>query len=215
MTIVLPTDLDLAKACAGTYEPSAVPQWQDAMKLVHVHLSVIDGVHVIAWEGTTDWQEWIFSDFMALSIPLFEHASLGPLHLGLARDVLSVSPAIIAYLENLGWPPYVNTGHSKGAGEALIFHGVMKERGHPPLRTRAFEPPHIGTEALRTYLGGEDIVETATHNHYGRDIVTLVPWDLLVWTSVVERTVLTVPDTYDIPTKHRIPAVIAALEGGQ
>lgn len=198
----------LATACAGCYA-GATPQWEDALKTVHVYLSEVDGVHTFAFEGTTDWQEWII-DFMALEVPVMGYPFLGPVHLGLMRDVLAVEPRIYQYLRVNGWPPYYVTGHSKGAGEAILFTALMKQQGHPPLACRAFEPPQVGGHVLRDYLSDVDVQWTCTVNGHGRDIVTRVPFGP-TWSHVNDPVLLTVPDDYDIGTQHRIPAVIAAL----
>lgn len=196
-------------AAASTYAVGAVPVWQDDVDVVHVFLSEINGMHCLAWEGTHTFWEWVV-DFMAIEVPIFSHPQLGPVHLGMARDVMSVIRPISSTLESLGWPPYLNTGHSKGAGEALIFHGVMKALGHPPLATRAFEAPRIGSSIMRAYVADQDIIQTATHNYHGTDIVTkVVPGP--TFTDMRDPMILTVPDSYDIPQKHEIPAVLAAL----
>jgi hypothetical protein len=200
--------LPYALACQATYDPTAIPQWQDEMKLVHVYLSIVNGIHTVAWEGTHDFQEWIV-DFFALEIPVFNHLQMGPVHAGFMRDVFAVYQPIAAYFESLGWPPYDNTGHSKGC-EAILFHGVMKQLGHPPRKTVAFESPRMGTSILRDYLADQDITQTATHNYHGTDLVTRVPFGP-TWVDVREPIELIVPDADDIPTKHEIPAVVAAL----
>ncbi len=201
-------DLSLAEACAGTYVLGVVPQWTNHMRTVHAFLSMIDGVHVVAFEGTTDLQEWLV-DFLALPEPFYT-PEYGPTHFGITETMLSVSDSIEAYFAGLGFPPYYVTGHSKGAGEAILFHAEMKRRGHPPIATRAFEPPLVGSRRLRDYLSDQDVKWTSTVNAHGRDIVTQVPFGDL-WTHVNDPILLTVPDDYDIPTKHRIPAVVAAL----
>ena len=109
-----------------------------------------------------------------------------------------------------GYPPYDNVGHSKGGAEAPLFHGLMKERGHPPRRTVAFEPPRVGTQIFADYMAGEDYTQTQTVNSDGADIVTLV----LPLPAIYTRPpiVLTVPDGYDVATKHRMPGVIGGLK---
>lgn len=202
--------LPYALACAGTYEASAIPQWQDELKTVHVYLSMIDGVHCIAWEGTTDWEEW-FIDVMAAEVPMFGHLRLGPIALNWARDVLTVIDQIDAYLKSLNYPPYDNTGHSKGAAECLLFHGFMKDRGHAPRHTFAFEAPRVGTSILRDFMAADLIDQTVTVNTHGKDIVTQVPWGP-TYVDMRDPLMLFVPPTYDIATKHKIPAVIQALQ---
>ncbi len=178
------------------------------MKTVHVFLSMLDGIHTVAWEGTTDLQEWMV-DFLALPNPFYT-IEYGPTHFGITETMFSVVDAIDAYFKSLGYPPYLNTGHSKGGGESIVFHAEMKRRGHPPLLTRAYEPPQVGGKELRDYLGDQDIKWTATVNVHGRDIVTQVPFGD-PWMHVNDPILLTVPDTYDVPTKHRIACIVAAL----
>jgi hypothetical protein len=202
-------NLRLAEAAAGTYTCAEPAQWHDAVDVVHVWLSMIDGVHCLAWEGTHTWEEWIV-DFMALEVPFFADEVLGPVHLGMMRDVMAVIDPIYTYLASIGLPPYLNCGHSKGAGEAILFHAAMKARGYPPLATRAFEPPQVGGHVLRDYLSGEDIVWTATTNVHGRDLVVQVPFGP-TWSHTSDPLLLTVPDSLDIPSKHMMASVLAAL----
>src|SRR5579863_7536443 len=119
--------LPYAQACAGSYDPNAVAAFHDEAGVVHVYLSEIDGIHTFTFEGTHDWQEWVV-DFVALEVPMLNHAQLGPVHLGMMRDVLAVYKPIMAYLEGLAWPIYDICGHSKGAGEALLLAGVMLQQ---------------------------------------------------------------------------------------
>ena len=207
-----------ADVAASTYAADAVPAFQDDVRTVHVYTSKINDMTCFAFEGTTTFWEWLI-DFMAFKIP-FRHVACGPVHLGLMRDVMSVKRQIVAFLDAEGNPPYLVTGHSKGAGEAILFHAEMKSMGYPPLYTWAFEPPRVGTHLLRDYLADEPIGWTATHNYHGTDIVTRVPSDdpliplpdvFLPWREIDNGTELIVPDDLDIPTKHRILAVLAAL----
>ena len=94
-----------------------------------------------------------------------------------------------------------------------IVAAEMKRRGHAPQFVAAFEAPHVGGSKLRAYCADIPGAETSTVNSHGRDIVTIVPWatPILDWMSVKDRLSLPVPDIYDVVTKHRIPAVIDAL----
>ena len=201
--------LPYAQACAASYDPLATAAFQDEAHVVHVFLSEIDGVHCFTFEGTHDFAEWIV-DFICVEVPLFNHAQLGPVHLGMMRDVLAVYRPIMAYLESLGWPEYDLAGHSKGAGEALIMTGVMKQQGHPPRKTVALEAPRIATSIMRAYVADLDITQTATQNVHGKDLVTQVPFG----SSYVDMRAplpLIVPDSDGIPAKHEIAAVLAAI----
>ena len=187
-----------------------MPQWRGSPDTGFVYLSMIGGVHCLAAEGTHDLEEWL-QDFMCAEVEVFDHPKLGPVHMGIWSDVARLLLPIAGYLQGLGWPPYDVTGHSKGAGWALLFHAAMKDLGHPPRRTIAFESPRVGTSVLRDYLNAERICQTCTFNEHGKDIVTQVPWGD-GYCDVREPLILDVPDDLDIAGKHRIPAVIAALE---
>jgi hypothetical protein len=204
--------LPLAASCESAYQLGIKPQWTDALGVVHVFLSTIDGVHTVSWEGTTDPQEWLV-DFLAFRNP-FNSPAYGPTHFGLTQTMLSVADAIEAYLASLGFPPYYNAGHSKGGGEAILFHAEMKRRGHPPLATRVFEPPQVGGTVLRDYFADQDFGWTCTVNAHGRDMVTQVPLLFNSWCHESDPLLLTVPDDYSALTKHLMPAILAALAPG-
>ena len=201
--------LPLAEAAAACYAPGATPTWQSEFRLVHVFHSVVLDTNCFAFEGTTDLAEWAV-DFFALQVPVFDHPILGAVHAGFLLDVEAVIGNIIAKMSSLGWPPFYVTGHSKGAGEAILCHALLKALGHPPLATRAFEPPRVGSEKLKAFLADDDLIWTQTWNADGADLVTLVP-DGPTWCHDGTRLRLEVPDAYGIAEKHRIPAVLEAL----
>lgn len=200
--------LPYAQACAASYDPHAVAAFTDEAKVVHVFLSEIDGVHCFTFEGTHDFAEWIV-DFCCLEVPMFNHAQLGPVHLGMMRDVLAVYRQIEMTLIP-GFVPYDICGHSKGAGEALILAGVMKQLGKPPRKVVALEAPRIGTSIMRDYVADLDITQTATENAHGKDLVTQVPWGPS-YVDMRQPLSLRVPDADSIPAKHEIAAVLAAI----
>jgi hypothetical protein len=202
--------LPLAQAAAACYANDAVFAWQNELKLAHVLHTTVNGVNTFAMAGTMDVQEWLV-DLLAMPVPVAAHPQLGDVHAGFLIDVEgAVRDCIVPTMEKLGWPPFYLTGHSKGAGEAILAHGLLKALGHAPLATRAFEPPSVGGGDLVAFLAGEDLVWTQTFNASGDDIVTLVPKGPTWWRppSLVR---LPVPDTDDWVTKHKIPAVLAAI----
>lgn len=201
--------LPYALACQATYDASAVAAFQDEAKVVHVFASEIDGTHCLAFEGTHDFEEWIV-DLVCVEVPMFGHAQLGPVHLGMMRDVLAVYRSIMDFLAAAGWPPYDITGHSKGGGEALLLSGVMKQQGHPPRKVVALEAPRIGTGIMRDYVADLDIEQTATQNAHGKDLVTQVPFGPS-YVDMREPLPLIVPDALSIPQKHEISAVVTAI----
>jgi len=204
--------LPFALACANTYDANNKPKFENLLKTVHIFESEIDGILTFAWEGTSDKLEW-FIDFLAIDVRDFVHPELGPIHFGFWTDLLSIMPILKEYLEHKGWPEFYNTGHSKGAAEAILFHAMMKADGHAPKATYAFEPPRVGTQQLLDYLKDEPIFWTKTVNIHGPDKVCTVPFHIkgFDYLDLPNPLVLTVPDAYDIATKHRIPAVIEAI----
>lgn len=213
-------EIDLAAACAATYQAPQAPLFTGRDNRVHVYLSMIDGVHTFAHEGTTAWDgrtslpEW-FIDFDATPSES-PGSAYGLVHQGIMLDVLSVVDQIEAYLAGLGWPEYDLCGHSKGAGEVTLEAAELKRRGHPPGSVRAFEPPQVGGLALRDYLSSIDYAWTATINKDGRDVVTRVPEGLQLpyfsdWSHINDPILLVVPDSYDLPAKHQITTVQEAL----
>jgi len=200
---------DLAKAAAGTYTGDT-PQWSNYSRTVHVFLSMVNGVHTIAFEGTSDFREWVI-DFMAFEVPRVNHPVYGMVHEGFLHTVTGVIGQIDDYLKGLGYPPWYLTGHSKGAGEALIMAAEMKSRGHPPNALVVFEPPQVGGAALRDYLSSLNPTWTATVNSHGRDIVTQVPFGPS-WCHANDPLLLRVRDGYSPLVKHRMAAVQEALD---
>ena len=208
-----PILLPLGQASADCYAPGAIPTWQSSLRLVHAFHSLVRvenaWFNTIAFEGTTDWQEWMV-DFFASQIPVIEHPTLGFVHAGFLLNVQAVFGGIVKELGALGWPPFYVTGHSKGAGEAILAAGLLKVLGHPPLAVRAYEPPRVGGPVLAAYLADQDLAWTQTYNADGSDLVTLVP-DGPSWKHDERCVRLQVPDTYGIVQKHLIPAVIEAI----
>lgn len=166
----MPTDLDLALACQATY--SGAPQ-QFGTDVCHVYVSTApDGTQVLAFEGTSDTAEWGI-DFEA--VPLeergFNHLKLGYIHMGWWLDVVSVYHDLLDWLDNQRGP-VACTGHSKGAGEALIFAALATTYGFKWARVSTFGTPHPGMlNGLLTGTPGADYRNR-------QDPVPLVPWYL-------------------------------------
>jgi hypothetical protein len=205
------------EAAASTYVAGAVPFFSNG--LVQVYLSELEGKPCFSNEGTHDTVGWMV-DFLAAPIKLHAHPIFGPVHAGFFSDAMAASIAITAYLSSQNWPDYYLSGHSKAASEVIAEHAIMKDAGHPPLATRAFEPARAGGPQLEAFLKGEDIVWTRTINSRGVDLVTDVAWGTILtiplnpsvcWSHIGDPVMLVVPDSYDIPQKHEIPAVLAAV----
>lgn len=205
-----PLLVPLAQAAFNCYALDGVPTFQNELRTCHVFESRVGGRPCFAFEGTIDIQEWIV-DLCAFEVPVFNHLRLGPVHLGFWLDIEPVLDDIENRLQELGWPAYYLTGHSKGGGEAILAHGALKARNHGPLATRVFEPPCVGSAVLARYLVGDNIMWTQTFNEEGDDIITLLPGGP-TWAQVGVRQRLIVPDTYSIAEKHRMEGVMTGLD---
>lgn len=202
--------LTYAMAVSSCYDDTAVPYWQDSAKLSHVFIVEIDGVPCFVFDGTLDWQEWVFRDFDAFPVPITGHPRLGDLHDGFARGALEFLPVALQYLAENNVAVFDVVGHSKGAGESAILAGLLKDAGRAPRCVRLFEPPMVGGDMLKAFLADIDIVATQTYNDDGADLVTEVP--PIGFVQLVEPIRLAVPNGDSLATKHKMPAVIAALQ---
>jgi len=201
--------LPYAQIMAAIYADDSAPQFVNELKTFHGFVrEAPDGLPTISVEGTTDIVEWMV-DIFCVEVPVATYRDLGPVHAGMMADVLSVIDQIEAWIRGDGRPFRIN-GHSKGAGEGLLLAGALKNRGLVASQVIAFEAPRIATTDLRAYLAGIDIVQTATHNVHGTDIITQVPFGP-TYVDMRAPGLLTVPDSFDIPTKHRIAGVLAGL----
>ena len=206
-----PLLIPLAKASADCYATDVVYSWENINKTAHLLHTVVNNTNTFAFCGTLPKVDEWEVDFFAIPISVEDHPQMGDVHAGFLLDAqVAVVEYIAPKLESLGWPPFYLTGHSKGAGEAPLAAGELKAIGHQPIAIRLYEPPMCGGAALLTYLSDIDILWTQTYNNDGVDIVTLVPFGES-WKHNGSLLQLKVPDSYDIPTKHRIPAVQAAL----
>ena len=211
------TTLALARAANDCYNPTTVPwaigeltTWQVYKSVIPSPLDPANQHPCYAFEGTNNGLQWII-DLSAEEVVLWDHPTMGPVHLGMACSALAAAEAIAADLRALGWPSYYITGHSKGAGECQIAAAFLTMLGHAPLAMVMLEPPLVAGPALDKLLALTDCRWTQTFNAAGNDIVTTVP----PWPNFNQRGTLIrlqVPDSYDIGTKHRSPAVLAALE---
>ena len=205
-----PDLLTYAHVVSACYDDSSQPTWQDPEKLTHVYKTVVNGIVDYNFQGTLDLAEWVNRDFDAIGLESFEHPTFGLIHDGFARGALAMVPLIVADLKASGTRIFTISCHSKGAGEGQIAAAELKCLGYPPTAVYLFEPPRAGTSTLKDYLADIPLFATQTFNANGADLVTEVPpWP---WVDVVDLERLQVPDADDIATKHKIPAVIAALE---
>lgn len=202
--------LPLAKASFSCYDDNVNFAWQSKLKLAHVLRTQVDGTLTFAFAGTMGAAEWVV-DLLAIPIPLLCHPRLGTVHAGFYMDAnAAVTEFILPTLMSLGFPSYYLTGHSKGGGDAVMAHALLKDVGHPPVSTRVFEPPRVGGPKLKEFLSGDDLHWTQTRNRHVTDIVTLVPFGPM-WEQPTAPVILTASDDDDLASLHRMPQVIASL----
>lgn len=204
--------MPLANAANDCYVTGAIPWYENPGKTCHVFKSYIEGMPCYAFEGTQSLREWLI-DFTALEVPFVQHPQAGPVHLGFWLNIASAVDAIAADLAAASWPSFFVTGHSKGAGEAVLTCLELTVRGHAPITTIAFEPPCVGTNLLTAYMESNKVVIgwTKTRNSTGADIITQVP-DWPEWGHQGTEMMLVVPDNYGLMEKHIMPHVLDALQ---
>ena len=207
-----PDLLTYAQVVNACYDNTSQPTYQDASGLTHVYLVDVNGVPHFNFQGTLDAAEWINRDLEAIGLQSFDHLQFGVLHDGFTRGAYGVVSQITDYLIKNNITNYTVGGHSKGAGEAQVATAELVYRNRPPKVLYLFEPPRAGTEKLRGYISSVEKYATQTYNTHGNDLVTEVPTE--PWVHVVTPIRLRVPDSYDVATKHKVPAVIEALKSG-
>lgn len=205
-------DYDLALACQATY--GGGPQtW--GTDVTHAYLSEVNGVSVIAFEGTRDLDEWLI-DFEAVPVDErgYDHADLGFVHLGWWRDVSSVADPIIAYVleQQAKGVPVACCGHSKGAGEALIFAALAKTRGVRWARVSTFGTPHPGhLNGLITAADGCDYRDMTDPADPIPDVPFYLPRPRPLTLVKAPAPLFNMPD-YRFMVAHHVQNYVAALK---
>lgn len=180
--MILPTDVELVQHAAATYDPAAIPDFQDVDHAVKVFMTTrADGLNVIAIEGTHDAVGWGF-DFLAASVSDqqgMDKQTLGFVHSGFYAAGLTALTrcALIA-----AGGPYAICGHSLGAALALLIGGILSQdsfEGHSlaPVKIGAFAPPRVGGAQF------VKVIETIPFcaYRYGQDPVPEVPFSIPGW----------------------------------
>ena len=141
------TDKDLVLAAAATYGPGAAT-FVGLSGTVRAFRTMVDDVAVYAIEGTHDTLGWAL-DFMALPVPSHvttEDPDVGWVHGGINAALESIWPLI--YPAMMADEKYAITGHSLGAGLAVISTARMVAKGHLPVRWAGFAPPRVGFKKM-------------------------------------------------------------------
>jgi hypothetical protein len=161
------SDLDLYKICHGTYETGF--QWDHLFQGsgdgdVYVGLKATGGYNVVAFRGSTTPEDWA-KNF--ISVPAFE-SGLGWVDVGFADGLGEVVRNLLPFLSQ---GPWLLTGHSRGAAQALQFGARMALLGYRPQGVMVLAPPRTGRQGLK------DIYRTIPVRAYcnKNDPVPMVP----------------------------------------
>jgi hypothetical protein len=165
------TDVELVAASAATYAGGEAT-FSGLSGTVRCFRTLVDGVAIYAIEGTHDKLGWAL-DFMALPIPMHvtaEHPDIGWVHAGINAALDSIWPLFVETIAQD--EKYAITGHSLGAGLAVIATARLVALKRPPLRWAAFAPPRVGFKKMI------DLVTSVPGTGYrnGNDPVTDVPF---------------------------------------
>lgn len=167
------SDRALVLAAAATYEPKAVPVIEAIGGVVRVFRTEVDGLTVIAVEGTHNRLGWLL-DFIAARTEDHEtlnHPTLGFLHAGFHLEAVTIAPAIALMVHGRD---YALSGHSLGAALALLLAGLLSDDGHPPVQIGAFAPPRVGGALLVKTVTAVPL----TAVRFGNDPVPGVPFEV-------------------------------------
>lgn len=180
--MIPPTDSDLVKAAAATYQPSSEPLFEDFEKAIRVFKSrtADDSLTILAVEGTHSSLGWAI-DFAGASIEDqqgMNHATLGLVHSGFyASAVSALARCALVAAEG----PYAICGHSLGGALALLIGGLLAQdafegRDLTPVKIGAFAPPRVGAQTFVDFITHIPICAY----RYGDDPVTEVPMTTLL-----------------------------------
>jgi len=139
------SDLELAELCQAIYESPSPVSWDKeyiSPLFSHAALKRINGVAYVVRRGSRSPEDW-YRDlgFWPMRCPpLNTHV-----HGGIIAGVLWTFDQIEA---DIGDDPFVLTGHSLGAGEAILQGGLMIAAGKHPQAVVAFEPPRVAFKSL-------------------------------------------------------------------
>lgn len=188
------TDHDLVAASAATYGGGEAT-FSGLNGTAKAFRTVVDGVAVYAFQGTHDRLGWILDaaalpipsqlvgfeadhilcalEFMGLKVEAHdsaEHPDIGFVHGGIQAVLMSVWPKMWSAMQ--GDEKIAVTGHSLGAGCAILATAMMVALGRPPIMAAYFAPPRVGFKKMNRLV---DQVPTAAYRN-GNDPVTDVPF---------------------------------------
>ena len=142
------TDKDLASICQDTYDSSVSWDFLDEGVDDGVWWAIrqLDGVDVVAFRGSDDFQDWVV-DLRAAPIP----TRLGSVHAGFYSGIEKMWAELRG--QSSGRPKII-TGHSLGAARAAILCGLATLDGAPPHARIVFGEPKPGFIDLAKIIEG-------------------------------------------------------------
>lgn len=183
--------VDYALLAKRAYTDAPTVGQADSASRMHVY----GDVH--CFRGTDDLDSLLHdAEFLTVDTPV------GRVHAGFWSALQTILPRCL----ELPVPRAV-TGHSLGAAMAVLYAGVLAQRGHV-VQVYAFEPPRICADsALADLLAAKAVPCYATRN--GLDIITQIPLTLSLPARLTR--VGTPSFSLDNLTDHAIDRVIEAL----
>ena len=170
------TDHDLAVLAAATYDPHRAWDFWDggvAHDSVAYGVTVVDGVPVVAFRGSTALIDWR-RDLDAWAEPKVNHPDLGPLHDGFFEGMEGAWEMVQQHIKP--GSPWIVCGHSLGAARANIVAGLAAADGVSPARKVLFGEPKSGFEELAAVTSRIPGASYRNGNEVAHDIVTDVPY---------------------------------------
>ncbi len=167
------SDHDLVVAAAATYDPAAIPLYEGIGGAVRVFLSKVNGLNVVAIEGTKNAPGWAL-DFVAIpeeDRPKTDHPSLDWVHAGFMTGATLAIDSVRRVAQQA---PYAITGHSLGAALAELIGALLSLEGLPPVKIGSFAPPRVGGDKFLSVLMSLPV----TAYRYADDPIPLVPFFL-------------------------------------
>lgn len=167
------SDHELVLAAAATYDPTAKPIFQGIDGAMRVFLTKVNGLNVIAIEGTHDAIGWGV-DFVAIPEEMrgtVSHPTLEWMHAGFYAAAIDALPTVREIAQQ---GPYGITGHSLGAAEAGGIGALLILEGLPPVKIGMFAPPRVGGDK---YVSVVTSVPNCGYR-FADDPIPLVPFTL-------------------------------------
>lgn len=167
------SDHSLVLAAAATYDPAGKPIFTGIDGAMRVFLSVVDGLNVVAIEGTRNVAGWAL-DFVAIPEELratVSHPTLQWMHAGFYTAAIDALP-IVREIAQKG--PFALAGHSLGAAEAGAIGALLILEGLKPVKIGMFAPPRVAGDK---YVSVVSSVPNCAYR-YADDPVPMVPFSL-------------------------------------